>query len=73
MGDSRKIVLKQFRVSKERPSFEQELKLLKKIKSLEMPNNGGFPLILSAKVSKNFGEILMTYQGSDLYEILHIQ
>jgi len=31
--------------------FKKELKILKKIKSLQLEDNGGFPVIISAKLS----------------------
>jgi len=34
-----------------------------KIKSLNIKDNGGFPVIISSKISNTFGEILMTYVG----------
>jgi hypothetical protein len=52
--------------------FKKELKILKKIKSLELENNGGYPIILSAKFSASLGEILMTYAGKDIFEIFEI-
>jgi hypothetical protein len=42
---------------------EKELKILKKIKSLQLEDNGGFPVIISAKLSNTIGEILMSYAG----------
>ena len=48
--------------------FNKELKILKKIKSLDLEDNGGFPLIVSAKFSNNFGEIMMSYCGRDIFE-----
>jgi hypothetical protein len=53
--------------------FNKELKILKKIKSLDLKDNGGFPLIISAKFSNNLGEIMMSYCGKDLYEEYDIQ
>jgi len=44
------------------------LKILKKIKSLDLKNNGGFPVIISAKLSNTLGEILMSYSGKDIFE-----
>jgi len=43
------------------------LKILKKIKFLQLKDNGGFPLIVSAKMSNSLGEILMTYEGKDIF------
>ena len=54
-------------------SFKKELKLLKKIKSLDLKDNGGFPVILSAKLSNSLGEILMSYVGKDIFEVFDIQ
>lgn len=48
------------------------MKILKKIKSLELKDNGGFPVIMSAKLSNSLGEILMSYCGPDLFELLEI-
>jgi hypothetical protein len=53
--------------------FKKELKLLKKIKSLDLKDNGGFPVILSAKLSNSLGEILMSYVGKDIFEVFDIQ
>ena len=61
------VLLKQFQLKKERKGFKRELKILKKIKSLDLPNNGGFPVIISAKLSNTLGEILMSYCGPDLF------
>ena len=57
------VVLKQFLLKKERMGFKKELKILKKIKSLQLEDNGGFPVIISAKLSNTIGEILMSYAG----------
>lgn len=56
-------MLKQFLLRKLKKSFKKDMKILKKIKSLNLKDNGGFPMILSAKISKNFGEIMMSYTG----------
>ncbi len=40
---------------------------MKKIKKLQLKDNAGFPLIISAKTTKSVGEILMTYEGMDIY------
>lgn len=40
---------------------------MKKIKLLQIKNNGGFPLIISAKMSNSLGEILMSYEGKDIF------
>ena len=32
-----------------------------------MKDNGSFPVIISAKMNKHVGEILMTYEGMDIY------
>ena len=37
------------------------------IKSQHLDDNAGFPLILSTKMSKDLGEILMTYEGRDIF------
>lgn len=34
---------------------------------LQLLENGGFPYLLSSKISKNYGEILMTFVGSDIF------
>lgn len=38
-----------------------------------MIENGGFPLILSAKISQNYGEIMITYSGPDVYGMFNLQ
>lgn len=53
--------------------FKKELKILKKIKSLGLKDNGGFPVIISAKLSNTLGEILMTYAGKDIFDVYNIQ
>jgi hypothetical protein len=53
--------------------FKKELKILKKIKSLELEENGGFPIIISAKISKSLGEIMMTFCGKDIFEEFELQ
>lgn len=40
---------------------------------LELKNNGGFPLIISAKISNSMGELLMSFVGNDLFEEYNIQ
>jgi len=50
-------------LKKERMGFKKELKILKKIMSLQLEDNGGFPVIISAKLSNTIGEILMSYAG----------
>ena len=67
------LVIKQFKLHKEKKGFQKELKILKKIKQLELKNNGGFPLIVSAKLSHTLGEIMMTYAGPDLFEVFNIE
>ena len=61
------MVLKQFSLKTEKLGFKKELKILKKIKFLQLKDNGGFPLIVSAKMSNTLGEILMTYEGKDIF------
>lgn len=56
-------MLKQFSLKTEKLGFKKELKILKKIKFLQLKDNGGFPMIVSAKMSTTLGEILMTYEG----------
>lgn len=53
--------------------FKKELKILKKIKSLDLKENGGFPVIISAKLSNSLGEILMSYAGRDIFDVFEIQ
>jgi len=67
------LVLKQFQLRKEKKGFKKELKILKKVKSLELKENGGFPIIISAKLSNSLGEILMSYSGEDLFELHDIK
>ena len=45
------VVLKQFKLRTDKVGFKKELKVLKKIKSLDLDNNGGFPVIINAKLS----------------------
>ena len=61
-----KVVLKQFNLLTDRNGFLQEFEVLKKIKQLGIQNNGRFPVIISAKVSKTQGEILMTFSGNNI-------
>jgi hypothetical protein len=53
--------------------FKKELKILRKIKMLQLIDNGGFPYLLSSKISKNYGEILMTYVGCDIFTHFKIE
>jgi serine/threonine protein kinase len=69
---TRCVAIKQYNVNKLGKYFKKDLIILKKIKKLKLKNNGGFPLILSAKVSWNIGEILTTYVGIDLYAHLDL-
>ena len=66
------VVLKQFPLKTDHDGFKKELKILKKIKSLKLVRNGGFPRILSAKLSNSVGEILMSYCGDDLFEYCNV-
>ena len=52
------MVLKQYKLRKDKEAFKKELKILKKIKLIGV-QNGGFPVILSAKLSNNIGEIII--------------
>ena len=45
------VVLKQFKLRTDKIAFKKELKVLKRIKSLDLVNNGGFPVIITAKLS----------------------
>lgn len=47
--------------------FKKELKILKKIKHLQLKDNAGFPLVLSAKQSRSLGEIMMTFVGNNIF------
>lgn len=60
-------------MKKEKQGFKKELKILKKIKSLDLKNNGGFPVIISAKLSNTLGEIMMSYVGQDIFELFDIE
>lgn len=73
LGNIRQVVLKQFSLKKLKKSFKKDLKILKKIKALHLKDNAGFPYILSAKISQNYGEILMTYSGQDIYGQFNLQ
>ena len=66
------VVLKQFPLRTDHDGFKKELKILKKIKSLKLKSNGGFPRILSAKLSNSVGEILMSYCGKDMFEFCSV-
>jgi len=61
VSEGKYVVLKQFLLKNEKKGFKKEINILKKIKSLELENNGGFPVIISAKISNTLGEILMTF------------
>ena len=66
------VVLKQFKLKTDKAGFKKELKVLKKLKSLEIENNGGFPVIITAKLSEKVGEIMMSYSGRDIFEEFEI-
>lgn len=70
---NKQVVIKQYPLKNEKDSFMKELKILKKIKILDLKNNGGFPLIISAKRSNTLGELMMTFVGQDLYKQFDIQ
>ena len=57
----------------EKSGFKKELKILKSIKTLDLENNGGFPVVISAKMSNSIAEILMSYVGKDIFEIYELQ
>ena len=67
------VIVKQFKLKKEKQGFKKELQILKKIKQLELKNNGGFPVIISAKLSNTLGEIMMSYVGKDIFEVFNIE
>lgn len=71
-SEQKTVILKQFQLSREMNGFKKELKILKKIKQLELDHNGGFPEILSAKISQSIGEIVMTNVGKDVFEVFKI-
>jgi hypothetical protein len=50
----------------------RELKILKGVKKLGLQNNGHLPVIVSAKICSNIGEILMTHVGKSIYEVFKI-
>lgn len=60
-------------MKREKVGFKKELKILKKIKCLNLENNGWFPVIISAKITNGLGEILMTYCGEDMFQLYEIQ
>ena len=60
------VVVKQFKFLQDQSCFRKELKLLKRIKMLGLENNGGFPVVLSAKTSNIHGEIMMSFVGPTL-------
>jgi hypothetical protein len=72
IGLAQFVVIKQFELSHERKGFKKEMKLLKRIKQLQLANNGGFPVIFSAKISNVLGEIMMSYVGKDIFEHFEI-
>jgi hypothetical protein len=70
--DKNLVILKQFKLSKESNGFKKELKILKKIRSLDLEDNGGLPIIISAKLSPTLGEIVMSYVGNDIFNVFNI-
>jgi hypothetical protein len=66
------VAIKQYNLNKLKKAFKKDLMILKQIKKLKFENNANFPMILSAKVSRSTGEILMTYAGVDLYGHLEV-
>lgn len=40
---------------------------------MELKANGGFPIIISAKLSSSLGEIMMSYVGKDIFEVFNIE
>lgn len=70
LGPTKKVMVKQYDLTKDLKGFKREMKLLKKIKNLKVNKNGGFPVILSAKLTKKLGEIMMTHVGDDLLKSL---
>lgn len=53
--------------------FRKDLKMLKKIKHLKLKDNGGFPVVYSAKQSRTYGEILMSYVGNNLFDEFNLE
>ena len=72
LNGNKQVILKQYKLSKDKKAFKKEVKILKKIKSLDIKQNGNFPLILSAKLSNNIGEILVSKTGMDMFTYLGI-
>lgn len=66
------MVVKQYNFTFEKEGFKKDLKVLKRIKHLQLNNNGGFPVILSCKCCQTHGEILMTNVGENLYNLYNI-
>ena len=63
LGVDDMVIVKQFKFVQDQSCFRKELKLLKRIKRLGLENNGGFPVVLSAKTSNTYGEIMMSFVG----------
>ena len=40
--------------------------------SLDLEENGGLPIIISAKLSPTLGEIVMSYVGNDIFDVFNI-
>jgi len=52
----------------------KEVQILKKIKNLNLKHNGGFPMVISVKLSNSgVGEILMSYVGRNVHDVFNIQ
>lgn len=66
IGPDNIAVIKRYDLVTSRRIFKKEVKILKRIKSLKLVNNGNFPVPLSAFVHMNAGEILMSYTGENL-------
>lgn len=68
IGPDMKVIIKQFNLNKDREGWKKELKILNRIKKMKLPNNGGFPVIFTSKVSDHIGEIMMSYIGQNIYD-----
>jgi hypothetical protein len=66
LGPELKVIVKQYNFASHKQCYLQEVDFLGKVLRLDMPANGGFPVMLSHKQTLSKGEIVMNYIGSDL-------
>lgn len=72
IGENRSVVLKRYDLETHEQCFKREIKILKRIKFLKLEKNAGFPIILSAKHSESYGELIISSPGCNIIPLLDL-